>query len=131
MKDAQFRFDMKGVNLVDKRMKDTLASATYVLQDEIREAQVIPRMDGTLSGEAFTVHDYSRRKYMLMTFATPYARRLYYHPEYNFHKEPWVDKQGRSHDGNPNAQGKWMRHWIKGGKYENRLSEIFERLLKL
>ena len=35
----------------------------------------------------------------------PYARRLYYHPEYHFNKEH-----------NPNAGGKWLAPWLKGGK---------------
>lgn len=120
MSDKQFRFDMQGVNLVNKKMTDALAKATYVLQDEIREAQVIPRALGTLQGEAFTIVDHSQQKYMDMGFSTPYARRLYYHPEYNFR-----------HDQNPNAKGMWLEDWIKGGKKENRLAEIFEGLLKL
>ena len=120
MSDKVFRFDDVGVKLVDKKMKDTLAKATYVLQDEIREAQVIPRDIGTLQGEGFTISDHSRQKYMDMGFSTPYARRLYFHPEYNFRK-----------DENPNAQAYWMRDWIKGGKEEGRLAEIFEGILKL
>lgn len=120
MSDKQFRFDMGGVKRADTAMKDALAKATYVLQGEIRDEQVIPRDVGTLQGEGFTIIDQSRSKYMDMAFTTPYARRLYFHPEYNFRT-----------DENPNAQGLWMRHWLKGGKYEDRLSEIFEGLLKL
>jgi hypothetical protein len=120
MSDTVFRFDDVGVKIVDKKMKDALAKATYVLQDEIREAQVIPRDVGTLQGEAFTISDHSREKYMDMGFSTPYARRLYFHPEYNFRT-----------DQNPNAQGEWMRDWLRGGSKENRLAEIFEGILKL
>lgn len=120
MSDKQFRFDLKGVDFVDKQMKYTLAQATYVLQDEIREAQVIPRMVGTLQGEAFTIKDHSQQKYMDMGFSTPYARRLYFHPEYHF-----------STAENPNARGMWLKDWVKGGKKQNRLSEIFEGILKL
>ena len=120
MSDTQFRFDMQGVNSVDKKMKDALAKATYVLQDEIREAQVIPRDLGTLQGEAFTIVDNSKQKYMDMGFSTPYARRLYFHPEYHF-----------STAENPHAKGMWMEDWLEGGKDEDRLAEIFEGLLNL
>ena len=120
MSDPSFRFDMQGVNLVDKKMKDSLAKAVYVLQDDIREAQVIPRDIGTLQGEAFTIIDHSREKYMDMGFSTPYARRLYFHPEYNFRT-----------DQNPHAQGLWLRDWLKGGAKEDRLSKIYEGILKL
>lgn len=131
MSDPSFRFDMQGVNLVDKKMKDALAKAVYVLQDDIREAQVIPRAVGTLQGEAFTIIDHSRQKYMDMGFSTPYARRLYFHPEYKFHKTAWTDADGNTYEGNPNAQGLWLRDWLKGGKKENRLAEIYEGILKL
>ena len=40
-----------------------------------------------------------------IVFHTPYARRLYYHPEYNFRT-----------DKNPNTQGKWMQTYIDGEK---------------
>ena len=120
MSDKVFRFDVQGVKFTEKQMQDALAKATYVLQDEIREAQVIPRQIGTLQGEGFTISNHSKQGYMDMGFSTPYARRLYFHPEYNF-----------SHDENPNAKGKWMEDWIKGGKYQNRLAQIFEGILKL
>ncbi len=120
MKDAYFRFDDVGIKITNKKMKEALAKSVYELQGEIRDEQVIPRALGTLQGEAFTVIDHSQEKYMDMSFTTPYARRLYYHPEYNFRT-----------DQNPNAQGLWMRHWLKGGKYAGRLAEIFDKVLKL
>lgn len=132
MKDAVFKWDIAGLGKVDAKMAKALAKSAYVLQDDIREEQVIPRMDGTLSGEAFYVDaKHADHGFVLLGFNTPYARRLYYHPEYHFHKAPWVDKQGRKHDGNPNAQGLWMRHWCKGGMYQNRFSQIFKGLLNL
>ena len=131
-KDKQFRFDIQGCKKVDQAMATALARSAYVLQDEIREEQVIPRMDGTLSGEAFGVNPKTaKRGYVTLNFNTPYARRLYYHPEYHFHKEPWVDHGGSRHVSNPQAQGEWMRHWLPGGKYQNRFAQIFKGILNL
>ena len=124
-------WDEKGLKQVDDAMAKALGMSGHILQDEIREAQVIPRMDGTLSGEAFKVDTKTaKRGFVRFMFSTPYARRLYFHPEYHFHKSPWVDSSGRHHDGNPNAQGEWMRLWMAGGKYEKRPSEIFAGILK-
>lgn len=120
MSDKVFRFDIQGINKVNKKMADALAKATYVLQDEIREAQVIPRAEGTLQGTGFTISDHAKEGYMDMGFSTPYARRLYFHPEYHFRT-----------DENPHAKGKWMEDWIEGGKDEGRLAEIFEGILNL
>lgn len=124
-------WDEKGLKQIDDALAKALAISGHVLQDDIREAQVIPRMDGALSGEGFKVNTTTaKRGFIRFTFSTPYARRLYFHPEYHFHTAPWVDEQGRKHDGNPNAQGEWMRHWFKGGKYEKRPSEIFAEIIK-
>jgi hypothetical protein len=92
----------------------------YVLQDEIREEQIVPRDTGNLQNEAFTV-DTSNQSGGVVTlrFTAPYARRLYFHPEYHFNREK-----------NPNAQGEWLTPWMEGGKYEKRPSEILEGLLK-
>jgi hypothetical protein len=120
MSDKVFRFDIKGIKTVDKKMADALAKATYELQDEIREAQVIPRAEGTLQGTGFTISDHAKEGYMDMGFSTPYARRLYFHPEYHFRT-----------DENPHAKGEWMEDWIEGGKDEGRLAEIFEGILNL
>ena len=124
-------WDKKGLQKVDKAMERALALSGYVLQDDIREEQVIPRMDGTLSGEAFNVNvSTAKHGWIRFSFDTPYARRLYFHPEYHFHHEPWVDSKGRNHDGNPNAQGLWVEPWMEGGIYEKRPSQILASILK-
>lgn len=97
------------------------------LHTEVVQATVIPRMDGVLQGEG-TFVDYSQSGSgkVRLASSTPYARRLYFHPEYHFHKEPWEEtithKDGTvshlTHEGNPNAKGKWFDDWNeeKGGK---------------
>jgi len=124
-------WDEKGLQHINDAMRKALMLSGDLLQNEIRNEQVIPRMDGTLSGEAFRVNK-SRAKDGIIRFEfnTAYARRLYFHPEYNFHKAPWVDKKGNKHDGNPNAQAEWMRLWMSGGKYEKRPADIFAKALK-
>ena len=115
------QWDVKGLKHIDDELARALGISAHLLQDEIRDAQVIPRMDGTLSGEAFKVDDsHAKSGVVRFSFNTPYARRLYYHPEYNFRT-----------DQNPNAQGLWLRHWQKKGKHAKRPKEIFESLLKM
>lgn len=109
------------------------------LHTEVVQAQVIPRMDGTLQGESFSV-DYSESKKgrISLTHSTPYARRMYYHPEYNFHKEPWEEEIKHSdgtvshltHDGNPNAKGKWFEDWLPGGRNQNDCAKAFKEFYK-
>lgn len=96
------------------------------LHTEVVQAQVVPRMNGTLQGEAmFVDKSKSNQGKVSIVHSTPYARRLYYHPEYNFHKAKWKDSKGKEHDGNPNAKGHWFEDWEKGGKNEKFCRETF------
>lgn len=116
---------------IEQKAYKALGMTAKVLQDEIRDEQVIPRDTGHLEGEGFVVDTSTEMKgYVRMIYQVPYARRLYFHPEYNFHQEPWVDSKGNTHGANANAQGLWMRHWLEGGKYEDRPQEIFTKILK-
>lgn len=112
--------DQSAIKGIEKKAYKYLGMTAKVLQGDIRQAMVIPRDTGNLQGEGFYVDTTTESKgYVRMRFTPPYSRRLYYHPEYNFRT-----------DKNPNAQGQWLRHWLKGGKYESRPKEIFEELLK-
>ena len=108
-----------------------LAMTADVLMDEVREEQIIPRDRGTLQDVKFFVNDSTlKRGFVSLVFEGPYARRLYYHPEFNFTRESWVDSNGVQHGGNVNAQAYWMTPWLPGGKYEKRPAEIFDGILK-
>lgn len=101
------------------------------LQTEVVQAQVVPRMDGTLQGEAFFVDtSESREGRASLVHNTPYARRLYYHPEYHFHREAWSDSRG-NHDGNPNAKGHWFEDWQPGGEKEEFAADAFAEFLRM
>ena len=124
-------WDKQGLTKLDKAMITALKLSADLLQNEIRNEQVVPRKEGTLQNEAFTANkDTADKGYIRFTFNTPYARRLYFHPEYNFHKVPWDDGHGNRGEGNINAQGEWMKLWFKGGKYEDRPAEIYAEVLK-
>ena len=105
---------------MEEDMKRALAISAGVLQDRIREAQVIPRDTGALQGEKFYIDD-SRVNEGIVSLVNegPYARRLYYHPEYNFRK-----------DKNPHAQGLWFELWKAGGVYQHEPVDFFESTLK-
>lgn len=83
-----------------------LEQTAEALHTEVVQAQVMPRDTGHLQNDSTSV-DYSRSKSGTVSLVsqTPYARRLYFHPEYNFQTKE-----------NPNAQGKWLEPWISGDK---------------
>ena len=97
-----------------------LAQTAGALHKEVVQAQVIPRDTGDLQRDG-TFVDYSQAEKgtVSLVHQTPYARRLYYHPEYNFSKTE-----------NKNAQGKWLEPWITGDKKDfckDTFAELFKR----
>ena len=81
-----------------------LEMTAEALHTEIVQAQVMPRDTGHLQNDS-TFVDCSQSKSGTVSIVsqTSYARRLYFHPEYNFKKNE-----------NGQAQGKWLEPWITG-----------------
>lgn len=95
------------------------ATAEKLLGDVV-DAQVMPFDVGTLQNEATSVDRSERSKGIERIVSnTPYARRLYFHPEYNFQTV-----------NNPNAQGEWLDAWVKG-KYANQVKKDYVSFLKM
>lgn len=96
-------------------------TAEAVLSD-VKTSAVVPKDTSTLEDSGFVDITGINWGYTRIIFDTPYARRLYYHPEYNFRT-----------DKNPNAQGKWMEMYIRGKKesfIKETYAELFKRLNK-
>lgn len=91
-----------------------------LLHEETQQAQVFPFDTGHLEEDA-TFVDYSQSKNGKVTLvsSTPYARRLYYHPEYNFQTKE-----------NPNAKGMWYEDWMPGGEKAGFAPKAFKQLYK-
>ena len=77
------------------------ATVEAVLAD-IKASGVVPKDTGALEDSGFTIIE-DMVAYII--FDIPYARRLYWHPEFNFRT-----------DKNVNAQGLWMQAYIDGEK---------------
>ena len=82
-----------------------LEQTAEALHTEVVQAQVVPRDTGNLQNESFFVDvSESKNGKVSLVHSTPYARRLYFHPEYHFFK-----------DENLNAKGRWFADWLPGG----------------
>ena len=109
----------------------SLAQTAEAIHTNVVQSQVMPRDRGTLQNESTFVYtqDIANGKVELIS-STPYVRRLYYHPEYNFHQSPWVDDKGKRHEGNANAKGRWLDDYLKDGKKRNFAPDTFAKLYK-
>ena len=118
------------VNQLCDLAKQALVQTAEALHTEVVQAEVMPRDTGCLQNESTFVYtsQIDMGKVSLVS-STPYARRLYFHPEYNFHRGEWFDKAGKSHGGNSNAGGLWLKPWIDG-EHKDFCPETFKRLYK-
>lgn len=108
------------INRLSQAAVKALELTAEALHTEVVQAQVMPFETGNLQNEStFVDYSDSGRGKVTLVSSTPYARRLYFHPEYNFQK-----------DENPNAKGKWFEDWMPGGSKENFVPDTFKRLYK-
>ena len=74
--------------------------------NDLRNSQTMPFDTGNMQNDQTFVDDSkSSQGHVSIVTDAPQARRLYFHPEYNF-----------STTENPNAQGRWLETWISGDK---------------
>ena len=73
------------------------------VKTDVIASQVMPFDLGTMQNESVFVEYKKGTGKASIIVDTPYARRLYFHPEYNFRT-----------DKNPNARGQWFEPWIEG-----------------
>ena len=120
---AKLKIDTKALAEVNRRIENALIMTGQDVITDIIEADIVPYMRGMLEGtlEPLDVSDVKQHVVRIHS-NTPYARRLYYHPEYNFHRAPWsiTHRDGRveTFPGNPNAQAEWFEPWISGNRQD-------------
>lgn len=105
MVKVSIKLDKVKINTLIEAQKQALEMTTEAMKSDIVTSAVVPKQNNTLEDSGFVdISQLDQGKTAIM-FDTPYARRLYWHPEYNFRK-----------DKNINAQGKWMQPYIDGEK---------------
>lgn len=114
------KLDRFRIKQLDNAVVRALEQTAEALHTEVVQAQVVPRDTGALqNGKMFVDMSESSTGHVDIIHEGPYARRLYYHPEFNFSKEE-----------NPNAKGKWFEDWLPGGSQEAFAQQAFNKLYK-
>lgn len=108
------------INQLTQAAVTALEMTGEALHTEVIQAQVFPFDTGNLQNEStFVDTSESSQGRIRIVSSTPYARRLYFHPEYHF-----------STAENPNAKGKWYDDWVPGGEKEEFAIEAFKKFYK-
>lgn len=120
---VKITLDAKAIKGIEDAMLRAAELTMEALKTDVMSDEVMPYNGGTMQNtDTFvdTQQDGDTIKSSLVTGITgsPQARRLYYHPEYNFQR-----------DNNHNAGGEWLQPWIDGDK-KDFVYDTFAELLK-
>jgi hypothetical protein len=95
---------------------------TREILTDIEKEQVVPMdHEGELSSTATVDRSERAKGRFRIVYTTPYARRLYWHPEYKFQKGYHA-----------NARGEWLEPWLKGERKDfphKKFTRLFKREL--
>ena len=111
---SRIELNMSVLNMLDNAQRQAFEQTADATLTELRDRQVMPFDTGNLQNDS-TFIDTSQSDKVSIVSATPYARRLYFHPEYNF-------KRGN----NANAGGKWFESFLN----DDFIVSAYAKLLK-
>ena len=114
------KLNMPVINRLDRAAVAALEMTAEAVHTDLQQSQTMPFQTGNLQNEStFVDTSQSGRGYVSIVSNTPYARRLYYHPEYQF-----------STAENPNAGGAWFEPYLKGGSKQDFSRKAFAKLYR-
>ena len=117
---SKIKLDQAMLSKLDHIQYDILPQVADATLTELRDRQSMPFDTGNLQNDSTFLDDSQKEQGRVsIVSSTPYARRLYYHPEYDFR-----------HTNNPNAGGKWFEPYISGNKSDfivNAFKDLFKR----
>ncbi len=115
---VKVKLNMKNIAAKEKDIEYALIETAERVRGDVQQSQTMPFEMGALQNRSTFVDDSeSRTGKVSIVSDTPYARRLYFHPEYNFRKAD-----------NPKAGAKWFEPYITGEKHEF-VKDTFIKLL--
>ena len=97
---SRVELDTSALNHLKKVSLDILPDVADATLTELRDRQAMPFDTGNLQNDSTFVEQESKNKVSIVS-TTPYARRLYFHPEYNFRR-----------NNNASAGGHWFDSFL-------------------
>jgi len=116
---VKVKLNFKGISLTKQQLNQALVETADATKSDLVQSQTMPFDIGTLQNRSTFVDDKNKSKGKVSIVSdTPYARRLYFHPEYNFQT-----------DKNSKAGGLWFDPYINGNK-KNFVKNTFSRIAR-
>lgn len=118
--NTKIKLNTNLLKVLDEQKEIALVQTAEALKTEVQQAGVMPRDSGTLQNNATFVDDSNVKNGKVSIVSdTPYARRLYFHPEYNFNRT-----------NNPSAGGMWFDNWKDGVFATNAFIKLYGGIFK-
>ena len=111
---SRVELNVSVLNALDNAQYEALAQTADATLTELRDRQTMPFDTGNLQNDSTFVDDSQRDKVSIVS-STPYARRLYFHPEYNYRRGD-----------NASAGGKWFDSFLN----DDFIASAFAKLMK-
>lgn len=115
---VEIKIDMAALAGLSAAAVRAAALAMEAVKSDLVNSQTVPFDTGTMQGSIFA-DQFRDGDDVHITLQTdgPQARRLYFHPEYNFQR-----------GNNPNAGAEWYAPYLPGGSKEHLLVESFAKI---
>ena len=118
----KIELNQKAIAKLTQSVKNAAVSTVNQLYENlVNNEKTMPFDTGDMQNNQTSVQAESNQDTfrVLLVTESPQARRLYYHPEYNF-------QQGN----NPNAGAYWLAPYLKGGEQEHFIEDTYSECLK-
>lgn len=115
---VEIKIDTAALAAISAAAVRAAALAMEAVKTDLVSSQTVPFDTGTMQGSIFA-DQFRDGDIIHTTLQTdgPQARRLYFHPEYNFQR-----------GNNPNAGAAWYAPYLPGGRKEHLLAESFAKI---
>lgn len=110
--DVEIKFDYKAIAMLENAVKESAMTAMEQVESDLISSATMPFDTGDMQNNQTFVA--KTEDGAILVTGSPQARRLYYHPEYNFY-----------HGHNKNSGAAWLEPYISGDK-KDLAKEAFE-----
>lgn len=117
--NVKVKLNHKNISTIIKKSNEALVETADAVKSNLQQSQTMPFDTGALQNRSTFVNDSKKNSGKVSIVSdTPYARRLYFHPEYNFK----LDK-------NSKAGGMWFEPYISGNK-KTYVQKTFAKIMR-
>lgn len=116
--NVKVNINHKNLAAIEDIAAQALVKTADAIKKDVQQSQTMPFKTGTLQNRSTNVDNSQAKDFKVSIVSdTPYARRMYFHPEYNFTREH-----------NKAAGGEWCEPYLNGAKKDFAQSE-FEKYM--